>query len=99
MKEERRQQFFDTEEALAWVNLSQGSIDDEWLKLANDMEDAVLERYQIKKKFWSKYKGIGSPVECVYKKVGRKKARLRAVKETVFGLPSSRSSTGLASRT
>ena len=45
-KEERRQQFSDTGDAFAWVNFSQESIDDEWSKLASEMEDEVLEKYR-----------------------------------------------------
>ena len=67
-KESRRQRYEDSEDASCWVELTQSEIDKTWSQLANDMEQEVLTRYNIKKEARCKYQGRGKPSRWVYRK-------------------------------
>ena len=57
------------------ISKSQEVIDVEWSNLSSDMEDEVLEKYRIKESCWSRYTGMGRPVQWIYKKVRQEECK------------------------
>ena len=53
----------DTDEVRKWRGLSQGEMDMCWKKLAERMEEEVLDKYKVEKSKRGAFKGRGAPLE------------------------------------